>query len=150
MQRIMTEPGEYLWPLSTSAGRALRRGSARSGRPAAPARLLACSRPRTMADRTDIDFSYTLTDRAIRLSLGDLADFSGAKYDGDFSLTLEQAQRRKHDYIAEQIGIGPGRLILDLGFGWDGKLLDIRSMLGSCLGETSYEAEEASCRRTGR
>ena len=50
----------------------------------------------------------TLTDRIIRLSLGELADFSGAKYDGDFSLSLEQAQRRKHEYVAEQIGIGPG------------------------------------------
>ena len=52
-----------------------------------------------MADRKDIDFSYSLTDRVIRLSLGELADFSGAKYDGDFSLTLEQAQRRKHEYV---------------------------------------------------
>jgi cyclopropane-fatty-acyl-phospholipid synthase len=50
-----------------------------------------------VADREDIDFSYSLTDRVIRLSLGELADFSGAKYDGDFSMTLEQAQRRKHE-----------------------------------------------------
>src|ERR687883_187225 len=58
-----------------------------------------------------------------RLSLGELADFSGAKYDGDFSLTLEEAQRRKHEYVAEQIGIEPGRRVLDLGCGW-GPLLD--------------------------
>ena len=61
-----------------------------------------------MADRKDIEFSYSLTDRVVRLSLGELADFSGAKYDGDFNLTLEEAQRRKHEYVAEQIGIGPG------------------------------------------
>ena len=79
-----------------------------------------------MADRDDIDFSYTLTDRVIRLSLGELADFSGAKYDGDFSLTLEQAQRRKHEYVAEQIGIGPGRRVLDLGCGWGGLLNFVR------------------------
>ena len=36
-----------------------------------------------MADRKDIDFTYSLTDRIVRLSLGELADFSGAKYDGD-------------------------------------------------------------------
>lgn len=54
-----------------------------------------------MADRRDADFTYSLTDRIIRLSLGELADFSGAKFDGDFSLRLEQAQRRKHDYVAE-------------------------------------------------
>ena len=76
-----------------------------------------------MADRRDIDFTYSLTDRVIRLSLGELAEFSGAKYDGDFSLSLEQAQRRKHEYVAEQIGIGPGRRVLDLGCGW-GALLE--------------------------
>ena len=62
-----------------------------------------------MASRADIEFTYTSIDRIFRMSLGELADFSGAKYDGDFSLTLEQAQRRKHEYIAEQIGLGPGR-----------------------------------------
>ena len=46
-----------------------------------------------MADRADLEFTYSLIDRIFRLSLGELADFSGAKYDGDFSLTLEQAQR---------------------------------------------------------
>ena len=39
-----------------------------------------------MADRSDVDFTYSLTDRIIRLSLGELPDFSGAKFDGDFSL----------------------------------------------------------------
>ena len=76
-----------------------------------------------MADRDDLEFTYSLIDRIFRLSLGELADFSGAKYDGDFSLTLEEAQRRKHEYVAEQIGIGPGRRVLDLGCGW-GPLLD--------------------------
>jgi hypothetical protein len=74
--------------------------------------------PKLMAERQDLDFTYSLTDRVIRLSLGELADFSGAKYDGDFSLSLEQAQRRKHDYVAEQIGIEAGRRVLDLGCGW--------------------------------
>jgi cyclopropane-fatty-acyl-phospholipid synthase len=71
-----------------------------------------------LADRVDIDFTYSLIDRIFRLSLGELADFSGAKYDGDFSLSLEQAQRRKHEYVAEQIGIEPGKRVLDLGCGW--------------------------------
>ena len=75
-----------------------------------------------MAERRDIEFTYSLTDRVIRLSLGDAAEFSGAKYDGDFSMSLEEAQRRKHDYVAEQIGIGPGRRVLDLGCGWGGLL----------------------------
>jgi cyclopropane-fatty-acyl-phospholipid synthase len=102
-----------------------------------------------MAERKDIDFSYSLTDRVIRLSLGELADFSGAKYDGDFSLTLEQAQRRKHDYVAEQIGIEPGRRILDLGCGWGGLLNYIRGKGASGIGVTLSTAQEAACRRHG-
>jgi cyclopropane-fatty-acyl-phospholipid synthase len=102
-----------------------------------------------MADRHDLDFTYSLTDRVIRLALGELADFSGAKYDGDFTLTLEQAQRRKHDYVAEQIGIEPGRRVLDLGCGWGGLLNYIRSMGATGLGVTLSSAQVAACRRHG-
>jgi cyclopropane-fatty-acyl-phospholipid synthase len=102
-----------------------------------------------MADRSEIDFTYSLTDRVIRLSLGELADFSGAKYDGDFSLSLEEAQRRKHEYVAEQIGIGPGRRVLDLGCGW-GPLLDyVRRRGGIGVGVTLSSAQLAACRRQG-
>jgi cyclopropane-fatty-acyl-phospholipid synthase len=102
-----------------------------------------------MADRSDIDFTYSLTDRMIRLSLGELADFSGAKYDGDFSLSLDEAQRRKHEYVAERIGIGPGRRVLDLGCGW-GPLLDyVRRRGGVGVGVTLSSAQLAACRRHG-
>jgi cyclopropane-fatty-acyl-phospholipid synthase len=102
-----------------------------------------------MADRDDLDFTYSLIDRIFRLSLGELADFSGAKYDGDFSLSLEEAQRRKHEYVAEQIGIGPGRRVLDLGCGW-GPLLDfIRRRGGTGVGVTLSSAQAAACRRQG-
>jgi cyclopropane-fatty-acyl-phospholipid synthase len=102
-----------------------------------------------MADRAEIDFTYSLSDRMIRLSLGELADFSGAKYDGDFSLSLEQAQRRKHDYVAEQIGIGPGRRMLDLGCGWGGLLHYVRERGGIGVGVTLSSAQLAACRRQG-
>lgn len=102
-----------------------------------------------MAGRKEIDFSYSLTDRVIRLALGELAAFSGAKYDGDFSLTLEQAQRRKHDYVAEQIGIKPGRRILDLGCGWGGLLDYVRRVGATGVGVTLSSAQVAACRRHG-
>src|SRR5436305_4844904 len=98
-----------------------------------------------MADRKDIDFSYTLTDRVIRLSLGELADFSGAKYDGDFTQTLEEAQRRKHEYVAEQIGIEAGRRVLDLGCGWGGLLNFIRNVGATGVGVTFSSAQLESC-----
>jgi cyclopropane-fatty-acyl-phospholipid synthase len=102
-----------------------------------------------MADRDDIDFTYSLTDRVFRLSMGELADFSGAKYDGDFSIGLEEAQRRKHEYVAEQIGIAKGARVLDLGCGW-GPLLDFirrREALG--VGVTLSRAQAAACLRHG-
>jgi cyclopropane-fatty-acyl-phospholipid synthase len=102
-----------------------------------------------MADRDDLEFTYSLIDRIFRLSLGELADFSGAKYDGDFSLSLAQAQRRKHEFVAEQIGIGPGRRVLDLGCGW-GPLLDfVRRRGGAGVGVTLSSAQAAACRRHG-
>jgi cyclopropane-fatty-acyl-phospholipid synthase len=102
-----------------------------------------------MADRDDIDFTYSLTDRIFRLSMGELADFSGALYEGDFTLSLEEAQRRKHEYVAEQIGIGPGRRMLDLGCGW-GPLLDfVRSRGGVGVGVTLSSAQAAACLRHG-
>src|SRR5256714_14798530 len=102
-----------------------------------------------MAERADLEFTYSLIDRIFRLSLGELADFSGAKYDGDFSLSLEEAQRRKHDYIAEQIGIEPGRRVLDLGCGWGGLLNYIRHRGATGLGVTLSEAQLECCRRRG-
>lgn len=102
-----------------------------------------------MADRTDLDFTYSLTDRIIRLSLGELPDFSGAKFDGDFSLDLAQAQRRKHEYVAEQVGIGPGRRLLDLGCGWGPLLAYARARGAAGVGLTLSSAQARACRKHG-
>jgi cyclopropane-fatty-acyl-phospholipid synthase len=102
-----------------------------------------------VAERADLEFTYSLIDRIFRLSLGELADFSGAKYDGDFSLTLEEAQRRKHDYVAEQIGIGPGRRVIDLGCGWGALLAYVRRWGAEGVGVTLSSAQLEACRRHG-
>jgi cyclopropane-fatty-acyl-phospholipid synthase len=102
-----------------------------------------------MANRVDLDFTYSLTDKVVRLSLGELPDFSGAKFDGDFSLSLEEAQRRKHEYVAEQIGIGPGRRLLDLGCGWGPLLAYVRERGGAGVGVTLSSAQLKACRRHG-
>ena len=102
-----------------------------------------------MADREDLEFTYSLIDRIFRLSLGELADFSGAKYDGDFSLSLEEAQRRKHEYVAEQIrhrAGSPGarsRLRVGAAFGFH------PHRGGTGVGVTLSSAQVAACRRHG-
>jgi cyclopropane-fatty-acyl-phospholipid synthase len=102
-----------------------------------------------VATQADLEFTYSLIDRIFRLSLGELADFSGAKYDGDFSLALEEAQERKKHWIAEQVGIGEGRRVLDLGCGW-GPMLDfVRRCGGVGVGVTLSSAQAEACRRHG-
>jgi cyclopropane-fatty-acyl-phospholipid synthase len=102
-----------------------------------------------MAARADLEFTYSTIDRIVRLSLGENADFSGAKYDGDFSLSLEEAQRRKHVFIAEQLGIGPGSRAIDLGCGWGGMLRYLREIGATGIGLTLSSAQARACRRHG-
>jgi cyclopropane-fatty-acyl-phospholipid synthase len=102
-----------------------------------------------MASQPDLEFTYSLIDRIFRLSLGEMADFSGAKYDGDFSLSLEEAQRRKHQYVAETLGIKAGHRVLDLGCGWGPMLSYLRSIGAQGIGVTLSSAQAAACRKNG-
>lgn len=71
-----------------------------------------------MADKEDLDFTYTTIDEIFRLSIGQSADYSGAKYDGDFSISLEEAQKEKHRFIADSLHIKKGSKVLDMACGW--------------------------------
>ena len=102
-----------------------------------------------MANRRDLDFTYTLIDRIFRLSIGETGDFSGAKYDGDFSLSLEQAQRRKHDFVWQQLRLAPGQRVLDMGCGWGGLLRYMEQRGVHAVGVTLSRGQHAACRRNG-
>lgn len=71
-----------------------------------------------MADKKDLDFTYTTIDAIFRLSMGETGDYSGAKYDGDFSMTLEEAQQAKHKFIADSLNIEKNTKVLDMACGW--------------------------------
>jgi cyclopropane-fatty-acyl-phospholipid synthase len=102
-----------------------------------------------MASRAEMDFAYSLTDRLFRLSIGELSDFSGAKYDGDFTLSLEAAQRRKHEFVASSLGVPPGGRVLDLGCGW-GAMLDFFQRRGlHGVGVTLSRGQQQACLRHG-
>jgi cyclopropane-fatty-acyl-phospholipid synthase len=102
-----------------------------------------------MADARDLDFIYTTVDRLFRLSMGETGDFSGAKYDGDFSLTLEEAQRRKHEFMAQQVRLGRGTRVLDLGCGWGPFLRFARERGAIGTGVTLSRGQAAACQRNG-
>ena len=102
-----------------------------------------------MASQAEIDFTYTLTDRLFRLSIGDLGDFSGAKYDGDFSRALEEAQARKHAFVAEQLRVPAGGRVLDLGCGWGGMLAALRDRGIRGVGVTLSRGQHRACRHHG-
>jgi cyclopropane-fatty-acyl-phospholipid synthase len=102
-----------------------------------------------MASRADMDFVYSTIDRLFRASLGEMGDFSGARYEGDFSLTLEQAQRRKHDFIFENLRLRPGQRVLDLGCGWGPMLNYFRSRGIQAVGVTLSERQMRAGRQNG-
>jgi len=102
-----------------------------------------------MADSTDIEYSYTLIDRIFRHCFGETGDFSGAKYDGDFSLTLEEAQLRKHEYIVQNLNIRPGSRVLDMGCGWGSFLGHIREIGAVGVGVTLSSGQQKACVKNG-
>lgn len=103
-----------------------------------------------MANKKDLDFTYSTIDEIFRLSMGETGDFSGAMYNGDFSLTHEQAQEAKHRFIVENLNIGKGSRVLDLGCGW-GPFLNYagRKVGARCIGLTLSEGQLNACRKNG-
>ena len=103
-----------------------------------------------MANKQDLDFTYSTIDRIFRLSLGEMADFSGAMYNGDFSMTLKQAQKAKHRFIAKELHITPESRVLDMGCGWGPLVNYISNEVGAkCIGLTLSDAQAEACRKNG-
>jgi len=102
-----------------------------------------------MADQRDIDIHYTFVDRAWRLGVGQTADYTNALFDGDFSLSLEEAQRRKHEFIYRSLNLRPGSRVLDMGCGWGPLLAFFREKGVEGIGLTLSASQAASCRRLG-
>ena len=103
-----------------------------------------------MADKKDLDFTYTTIDKIFRLSIGETGDYSGAKYDGDFSMTLEEAQKAKHKFIADSLNIKKGSKVLDMACGWAPFSKYITLERGATgIGLTLSEGQAEACQKNG-
>jgi cyclopropane-fatty-acyl-phospholipid synthase len=103
-----------------------------------------------MADKKDLDFTYSTIDRIFRLSIGETGDYSGAKYDGDFSMSLEDAQLAKHKFIADSLNIKKGSKVLDMACGWGPFSRYITRERGAIsIGLTLSGGQAAACQKNG-
>lgn len=102
-----------------------------------------------MASKQDLDFTYSTIDRIFRLSMGEMADYSGARFDGDFSLTVEEGQRRKHKFIADSLHIKQGSKVLDMACGWGPFLNYIRQLGAKGIGVTLSTGQAEACQKNG-
>ncbi|NNF20749.1 MAG: methyltransferase domain-containing protein [Saprospiraceae bacterium] len=103
-----------------------------------------------MADQSDLNFTYTTIDKYFRLSIGENGDFSGAMYNGDYSLSLEEAQNVKHRFIVKNLNIQKGSKVLDMGCGWGPFLHYLSENVGAdSIGLTLSEGQVKACRRKG-
>ena len=103
-----------------------------------------------MADKKDLDFTYTTIDKIFRLSIGETGDYSGAKYDGNFTLRLAEAQREKHKFIADSLNIHKGSKVLDMACGWGPFSKYVTEERGAIsIGLTLSEGQAQACQANG-
>lgn len=102
-----------------------------------------------MANKTDLDFTYTTIDELFRLSIGEMGDYSGAKFDGNFQLSLEEAQKAKHKFISDSLFIKPGSKVLDMACGWGPFLNHLKEIGANAMGVTLSSGQAQACIHNG-
>jgi len=102
-----------------------------------------------MADQKHLDAHYTRMDKIFRLSLGEKGAYSCARFDGDFSMTTEAAQLKKHQFIIDGCNIKKGTKVLDIGCGW-GAFVDYLTELGAdAYGVVLAKGQADACIKNG-
>ncbi|MGM5470111.1 class I SAM-dependent methyltransferase [Flavobacteriaceae bacterium LMO-SS05] len=103
-----------------------------------------------MAEKKDLDFTYSTIDEIFRLSMGETGDYSGAKYDGDFSMSLEEAQKAKHKFIADSLHIKKGTKVLDMACGWAPfTRYIVEEREATSIGLTLSQGQADACQKNG-
>ncbi len=78
-----------------------------------------------------------------------MADYSGAMFNGDFSISLEEAQKNKHKFIADNLGIKNSSRVLDMACGWGPFLKYIKEQGANGIGATLSSGQAAACVKNG-
>jgi cyclopropane-fatty-acyl-phospholipid synthase len=82
-------------------------------------------------------------------AIGEYPDITAAFYAGDYSKSLEQAQKDKKSWILYGLGFKKGERVLDVGCGWGGMLSEIERRGGSGLGLTVSKRQADYCADKG-
>ncbi len=78
-------------------------------------------RPNTReGSRRNIFAHYDIGNAFYQLWLDSSWTYSSALFNGDFSLSLEEAQQRKYQRIIDTLGLKAGDKVLEIGCGWGG------------------------------
>jgi len=109
-----------------------------------------------MATRKEIEQHYDTLGamHALRSAdmQGDYPDYSCAFFDGNFAKTYVQAQRDKHAWILDGLGLGQslsGKRVLDVGCGWGPMLNAVRERGGEAVGLTLSSGQAEHCQKRG-
>jgi cyclopropane-fatty-acyl-phospholipid synthase len=101
-----------------------------------------------VSNQQKVGGSYDYLDELFRLCIGENADFTAALYQNDYSISLEEAQLRKHQYINEQLNIQAGQKVLDIGCGWGPILRYLKEIKAEGIGITLSAKQAQACRKT--
>lgn len=102
-----------------------------------------------MAEQEHLDAHYTRMDKIFRLSVGEKGAYSCARFDGDFSMSLEDAQQKKHQFIYDGCNIKKGSKVLDIGCGW-GAFVDFLDQRGvDAYGVVLAKGQADACIKNG-
>ena len=102
-----------------------------------------------MASQKEIGLAYNYLSEILRLTYGENFDYSCAMYNGDFSMSLEDAQANKHAYILNNLNFQPDQRVLDVGSGWGPVLAAVRRAGGHPVGITLSTKQVEVCRKNG-
>lgn len=105
-----------------------------------------------MANQKEIEACYDYFGALHELRLESPAstrDYTCALFDGNKSLTLNEAQKRKHEWILKGIDFKTDDRILDIGCGWGPILETVARKNGHAVGLTLSPHQFRYCRRRG-